>query len=157
MKNFTKFFVSLFYIGYFKYASGTIGTLLSIIILYPYFKYINFSLSLKIAILIFIIIISLFLINIFSKHTKSHDSKIIVIDEFIGVYFIFLFYENIFIINDILSLFLIFFLFRFFDITKIFPANLIDKKFKNAFGVILDDIIAAIYTILTFYFINVTF
>ena len=50
---------------------------------------------------------------------------------------------------------LIFFLFRFFDIIKFFPANLIDKKMLNSLGVILDDIVAAIYTILTLYFINV--
>ena len=51
--------------------------------------------------------------------------------------------------------FLIFVSFRFFDILKIFPANWVDKKIKNSFGVILDDIIAGIYSILVLYLLNV--
>ena len=91
----------------------------------------------------------------FSLYTKSHDSSIIVIDEFLGVYLIFIFYDYVFINNDILTIILIFILFRFFDITKIFPANIIDKKMNNALGVLLDDIIAGIYTITILYILNV--
>ena len=40
-----------------------------------------------------------------------------------------------------------FLLFRFFDIFKPFPINLIDKKVKNGLGVVLDDVVAGIYTI----------
>ena len=43
----------------------------------------------------------------------------------------------------------IFILFRFFDIIKPFPINIFEKKFKNSFGVIFDDIIAGIYVVLT--------
>ena len=45
--------------------------------------------------------------------------------------------------------FYIFILFRFFDIKKPFPVDLFDKKFKNSFGVILDDVIAGLYVVLT--------
>ena len=45
-------------------------------------------------------------------------------------------------------------LFRFFDILKIFPANIIDRKLTSAFGVILDDLIAGIYTIIVLYIVN---
>jgi len=48
-----------------------------------------------------------------------------------------------------LLFFLAFFLFRFFDILKPFPINIIDKKMKNGLGVVLDDIIAGIYTSIT--------
>ena len=37
----------------------------------------------------------------------------------------------------------------FFDILKIFPANFFDKRYKNGYGVILDDIIAGLYTVIT--------
>ena len=94
-------------------------------------------------------------INLYSNQNSSHDAKEIIIDEFAGIYFIFLFYDYIFLINNYITLILIFILFRFFDITKIFPANIIDKKIKNPFGVMLDDIIAAIYTILFMYILNV--
>ena len=43
----------------------------------------------------------------------------------------------------------IFILFRFFDIKKPFPVNMFDKKLKNSFGVILDDVIAGLYVVLT--------
>ena len=42
-----------------------------------------------------------------------------------------------------------FILFRFFDIVKPFPVNFFDKKFKNSFGVIIDDVVAGLYVVLT--------
>ena len=41
--------------------------------------------------------------------------------------------------------------FRFFDILKPFPINYIDKNIKNGLGVVLDDIIAGIYTAVVLY------
>ena len=43
----------------------------------------------------------------------------------------------------------IFILFRYFDIKKPFPVNYFDKNFKNSFGVILDDVVAGLYVVLT--------
>ncbi|NJA88454.1 phosphatidylglycerophosphatase A [Rhodocyclus tenuis] len=40
-----------------------------------------------------------------------------------------------------------FFLFRFFDIVKPWPANYFDEQVKNGFGVMTDDLFAAVYTI----------
>lgn len=37
--------------------------------------------------------------------------------------------------------------FRFFDIVKIWPANWVDKTFKNGFGVMFDDLVAALFSI----------
>ena len=42
-----------------------------------------------------------------------------------------------------------FILFRFFDIVKPFPVNYFDKNYKNSFGVIMDDVIAGFYVVLT--------
>tara|TARA_B100000029_G_scaffold513602_1_gene613690 strand:- start:897 stop:1370 length:474 start_codon:yes stop_codon:yes gene_type:complete len=155
MKILTKIFVSIFFIGYIKFASGTWGTIASILIIFPIIKFSSLSLGSLVAIFIILFFISNFLINFFSNFTKSKDSKIIVIDELLGIFSILIFYELLFIYNDILTLILIFFIFRFFDIIKIFPANYIDKNFKNGYGVILDDIIAGIYTILTLIILNV--
>mgnify|MGYP001393013619 CR=1 FL=1 len=44
---------------------------------------------------------------------------------------------------------------RFFDIAKPFPANWIDKNMKSSYGILLDDIIAGIYTIIVLFLINV--
>ncbi len=43
-----------------------------------------------------------------------------------------------------------FFLFRFFDILKPWPINLADAKFKNGFGVMFDDLLAALYAIASY-------
>ena len=157
MKTITNIFVSLFYSGYFKLWPGTFGSLISIILLYPIVEYNLISLNLFIVFFILIFFLSLFFINKYSFYTNSHDSGIIVIDEFLGIYFIMIFYESIFIYNNLFTLFLIFVLFRFFDITKIFPANIIDKKINNSLGVLLDDLVASIYTIIVLYIFNVLY
>jgi phosphatidylglycerophosphatase A len=41
-----------------------------------------------------------------------------------------------------------FFLFRFFDIAKPAPIRAFDRKWKNGFGVMFDDVLAAGYTLL---------
>jgi phosphatidylglycerophosphatase A len=42
-----------------------------------------------------------------------------------------------------------FLLFRFFDIVKPQPARWFDERMKNGLGVMLDDVVAAAYTLLT--------
>ena len=155
MRILTNLFVSLFYSGYFKFWPGTFASLISILILFPIIGLKLISLNIMIFIFILLFIFSIFFIRYYSSYTKTHDSSIIVIDEFLGVYLIFIFYDIIYVLNNYLTLFLIFIFFRFFDITKIFPANIIDKKMENSLGVLLDDLIAAIYTIITLYIINV--
>jgi len=155
MKIFTKIFVSIFYIGYIKFASGTWGSLAAIIILYPCIKFTLLSFQSLIIVFMILFFISNLSINFFSKFTNSNDSKHIVIDELLGIFIILIFYDFIFIYNDFITLILIFFVFRLFDIIKLFPANYIDKNFKNGYGVMMDDIIAGIYTILTLIIINV--
>ena len=155
MIKLANFFVSLSFAGYIKLIPpGTFASFLSIVILFPIVKYKIISLEMFIAVFIIIFLLSLFFINKFSTYTESHDSKIIVIDEFLGIYLILLFYDQIKIINPYVTMILIFILFRFFDILKIFPANIVDKRLKSAFGVILDDLIAGIYTIIILYIFN---
>ena len=154
MKNLTKFFVSIFFVGYIKFAPGTFGTLISLLIMYILFNILSLPLIILAIIFIFLFFISNYLINYFALITNSHDSKHVVIDELLGVFIIFLFYDLIFIYNDITTYLLIFFIFRIFDIIKIFPANYFDNHWKNGYGVILDDIIAGLYTVLTLIVLN---
>ena len=147
--------MSIFYIGYIKFASGTWGSLAAILILFPIIKITTLSFELLIIIFVILFFISNLFINYFSNLTNSNDSKHIVIDELLGIFIILIFYDLIFIYNDFLTLFLIFFIFRLFDIMKLFPANYIDKNFKNGYGVIIDDVVAGIYTILTLMILNV--
>lgn len=151
MKTITNIFVSLFYSGYFKLWPGTFASVISILILFPVIKYQLVSKEIFIYIFFIIFTSSIFFIKKFSLYTNTHDSGKIVIDEFLGIYLIFIFYDLIYFFNDFITIMLIFIFFRFFDIVKIFPANIIDKKMNNSLGVLLDDIIASIYTILFLY------
>ena len=151
MKTITNIFVSLFYSGYFKLWPGTFASVISILILFPVIKYQLVSKEIFTYIFFIIFTSSIFFIKKFSLYTNTHDSGKIVIDEFLGIYLIFIFYDLIYIFNDFITIMLVFIFFRFFDIVKIFPANIIDKKMNNSLGVLLDDIIASIYTILLIY------
>ena len=153
MFKFSKSIITLFGIGFFPIASGTIGSLATVILFYHIISYVSILALVLLFIIIFIL--SLILINIYSSHIKIYDSSEIVIDEFLGILLILIFYESIKFTNDILMFFIIFFLFRFFDIVKIFPANWIDKNVKNSFGVILDDLVAGMYCIVVLFIFNV--
>ena len=77
---------------------------------------------------------------------SSSDPKEIVIDEFIGQSIPLLLCENNFFL-----IILSFLLFRLFDISKPWPAIYFDLKIKNATGVLMDDIIAGLYSFLVVY------
>ena len=152
MYNISKFFISLFGIGFSPIASGTVGSFFSIVFFYLIINYVSI-LSL-IILFFFIFFLSLFLINIYTSDKLNHDSSEIVIDEFLGILIIVIFYDVIKFTNDLTMFVLIFFLFRFFDIIKIYPANWIDKNINNSLGVILDDLVAGVYCVFIFLIIN---
>ena len=153
MNKIISIFTTLFGIGYSPIAPGTIGSIFSIVFLYFLIKFVSYSFL----VIIFLIILftSLKLIEKYSNLLKSHDSSTIVIDEFLGIFLIILFYDYLKFTNDFIMFLLIIILFRFFDILKIFPINWVDKNIKNSFGVVLDDLLAGVYSIIVLYSINV--
>ena len=152
MNEIYKIFSTVFYIGYIKWAPGTFGSLFSIIIIVFLYNIINYF---EFIILFFILIfLAIIIVGKFLDLIKKHDAKEIIIDEFLGIYLIIIFSNNFNSFNGMFKYLLIFLIFRFFDIIKFFPANLIDKKIKNVYGIILDDLIAGIYTIIILTIIN---
>ena len=153
MNKIISIFTTLFGIGYSPIAPGTIGSIFSIVFLFFLIKFVSYSFL----VIIFLIILftSLKLIEKYSNLLKSHDSSTIVIDEFLGIFLIILFYDYLKFTNDFIMFLLILILFRFFDILKIFPINWVDKNIKNSFGVVLDDLLAGVYSIIVLYSINV--
>ena len=152
MFNLSKIFVTFFYIGYSKYAPGTVGTFFSFFLLF----FLNLLIHKIFFYLIFIIclLLSIYFITCYIKITNKNDPSEIIIDEFLGVFIIFFFVDYIKEFNIYILLILSFIFFRFFDILKPFPINWIDKKFNNAFGIICDDMVSGIYTILIILIIN---
>ena len=152
----------MFGIGYSKYASGTVASFVTCVIFYSLYSvgYLESRGIYLICIIIIIFFFSILLIDKFSDVFDKKDAKEIVIDEFVGQnipLFFLLFiplntatYNKDFMILIVLS----FIFFRFFDILKPYPINLIDKKMKNGLGVMLDDVIAGIFSALLIYMVT---
>ena len=146
-------FVTFFGIGKIKKIPGTFASLATTLLLFFLFHILNVSPNIILFAVIIIFLISLYAVNIFIKNLSNKDPKEVVIDEVIGQSIPLYLYEVSHNIpkdfNDALKFYLIIFiLFRFFDIAKPFPVNYFDKNFKNSFGVIMDDVVAALYVVL---------
>ena len=145
-------FVSLFGIGKITKIPGSIASLVTTIFLFFLFHIINISPDIILIGLIIIFLISLYLVKIFIKNLDDKDPKEIVIDEFIGQSIPICLYEiaheGVKETNEVLTFyFIMFILFRIFDITKPYPVSYYDKNFKNSFGVIMDDVCAGLYVV----------
>ncbi len=160
IKKINFLFVTLFGIGKIKKIPGSIASLVTIFILFFLFHIINIDPNIVLVSLIIIFLISLYSVNLYVKNSEDKDPKEIVIDEFIGQSIPICLYEvahNASKENtEILTFyFIMFILFRIFDITKPFPVNYYERNFKNSFGVIMDDICAGLYVVavLVFYMV----
>lgn len=126
--------------GFFPKAPGTAGTLATIPILY-FLGLHNITISIFLPILITLTVLICFLTDSVQKKYKVHDPSWIVIDESLGIATAWLFCLN----SNLKDLAILFVLFRFFDIVKIWPASYFDKKVYHGAGTILDDIISGVY------------
>ena len=154
IKIFNTLFVTMFGLGKLPKIPGTFGSLATIIILYILFHILNLSSNLILLGLIIIFILSFLAISTHIKDSENKDPKEVVIDEFIGQSIPIYLYEISHGTQKLADEALIFYsvcfiLFRFFDITKPFPVSYFDKNFKNSFGVIMDDVCAGFYVVLS--------
>ena len=145
-------FVTLFGIGKIKKIPGSFASLATTIFLFFLFHILNISLNIVLIFVIIIFFISLYAVNIFIKDLDNKDPKEVVIDEFIGQSIPICLYEiaheGTKETDQVLTYyFIMFILFRIFDITKPFPVSYYDKNFKNSFGVIMDDVCAGLYVV----------
>ena len=152
MYNINFLFVTLFGIGKLKKIPGSYASLATTIFLYFLFHILNISPNFVLIYVIITFFISLYAVNIFIKDLDNKDPKEVVIDEFIGQSIPICLYEiaheGTKETNQVLtSYFIMFILFRFFDIVKPYPVSYYDKNFKNSFGVIMDDVVAGLYVV----------
>ena len=152
MHNINFLFVTLFGIGKLKKIPGSYASLTTIIFLFILFHILNFSPNIVLIGVIIVFLISLYAVNIFIKDMDNKDPKEVVIDEFIGQSIPICLYEiahkGAKETNEVLTFyFIMFILFRVFDIAKPYPVSYYDKNFKNSFGVIMDDVVAGLYVV----------
>ena len=138
--NLIFFIVTFAKVGTIKYFPGTFGSMAGLLLGALIIKQTNHSFFLT---CFFILtLISIFALDEYLKTSKSLDPKEVVIDEVLGQWI-----AMAFIKFDFMIIFLSFLIFRFLDITKIFPINKIEK-IKGYIGVIGDDLFAGIITAL---------
>ena len=154
IKKLNYLIVTCFGIGSIRYAPGTITSLLTTVFLYSLFHIINLSNTIILLILFLVFIYSFYAVSEYIKFNENKDPKEVVIDEFIGqsipIYLYEISHGTVKENHEAVLFYLyIFILFRYFDIKKPFPVSFFDKKFKNSFGVIIDDVVAGLYVVLT--------
>ncbi len=163
MKKLNLIFVTFFGLGYFYKIPGTVTSLLITSLLFFFFEILKYE-NLNLICISFILIFfySFYAVKVTEKKFTNKDPKEIVIDEALGqslpiIYILYLNLNNELNIKIEIYYALSFFFFRFFDIFKPFPVNYFDQNFKNFFGIIMDDIIAGLYSIILIYLINLNF
>ena len=141
MKNFTKYFATLFGIGFIPLAPGTLGSLFAIFIWYVFIDL--FSIFYFIILFLFVLSVSFYFTDIYLDNYKKKDPSEVIVDEFLGQSIPLLFIVNF----NIYEVLIAFVTFRFFDIYKVYPINKMEDL-KGSYGVILDDIVAGIYSLI---------
>lgn len=131
--------------GALPFAPGTFGTLIAI----PFYLLLApLSLPLYIGIVVLITLGSIYLSHQVAKEIDVHDHPGMCLDEIVGFL--------VTMINAPLGLFWIllgFLLFRFFDIVKPPPIRWVDTQVHGGLGIILDDVLAGIYSMLIIQFV----
>ena len=153
IKIFNYLFVTCFGVGSFRFAPGTITSFITTIFLFSLFHIINLSNNIIFIALLVIFVYSFYAVGEYIKDNENKDPKEVVIDEFIGqsipIYLYEIAHGTVKKSEEAVLFYIyIFILFRYFDIKKPFPVSYFDKKFKNSFGVIFDDVVAGLYVVL---------
>jgi phosphatidylglycerophosphatase A len=141
VKNLSRFIATGFYTGYAPIAPGTVGSIFAL----SFYVFLSGLHN----IVILIIIIFVFIFGIWSagklEKTEGRDASVINIDEFIGMWLSLLFFSHEVTWLECMGAF---FIFRFFDVLKPFPIGW-SQRLPGGLGVMMDDVIAGIYTNIT--------
>ena len=136
------FLATLGGIGLFPVAPGTAGSIFAWIAFVILSHFVN-----MIPLTIILIIFAVFICEKASINLDDKDHKAIVIDELAGMWVSLI--PVLFIASTqqerTLYAVIAFISFRFFDILKPFPISHLDKRFKNGFGIVVDDLAAGIF------------
>ena len=154
IKTFNTLFVTMFGLGKIPKIPGTFGSLATIFILFICFHVVNLSSNIILIFLVIIFIYAFSAVTSYIEDNENKDPKEVIIDEFIGQSIPIYLYEISHGTEKspdeaIIFYGVCFILFRFFDIAKPFPVSFFDKNFKNSFGVIMDDVCAGFYVVLS--------
>lgn len=132
-----KIYCTFFYTGYIPLAPGTFGTLGAVV---PFYFIAGFAPLFYLLSIVVFTAISIIITNHCLKYYTEEDPGEIVIDEVCG--YLFTMFMVPFTWFNLLVGFL---LFRIFDIIKPYPIRKIENL-RDGYGIILDDVLAGIYS-----------
>jgi phosphatidylglycerophosphatase A len=145
MRRFIVLAASWFGTGFSPVASGTVGTVAAI----PFYLLLaKMPLGLYLVTLAAFCCLSCWVSGHAEVFFEEKDSGKIVIDEVAG-YLVTMIAAPVSLKAVVVG----FILFRFFDITKIPPARFFDRQMKNGYGVVLDDLVAGVYSCIALHLI----
>ncbi len=127
-----------FFVGYIPFAPGTFGSIVGLLLCFLLSKT---KLSVAILFILIFIFFAIWISNRAEKILKQNDPGCIVIDEIAGIMLTLLGLPF-----NTISVAAGFVIFRFFDILKPFPIRYIERKFAGGTGIVLDDLMAGVYS-----------
>ena len=163
MKKINILLSTFFGYGYLTKIPGTITSAVTTIFIYIAYEILGYT-EIKFSIIFFILLFlySFYAVKEAESEFENKDPRQIVIDEVLGqsmplILILYLNQNNLISVSIEIYYILSFLFFRFFDILKPFPVSYFDKHHKNYFGIIMDDIMAGIYTMILIYLISLKF
>ncbi len=136
-----------FYTGYIPLASGTFGSLVALLIYWiPGFENL---LIMSIAIILF----AAYGIYVGNKFDKKYgkDPAECTVDELVGQWISLLFVPKTVILSVV-----VFFIWRFFDIVKPYPARKLEYL-PGGLGIMIDDVVSGFYSLIVIHLVLVIF
>lgn len=134
-----------FYSGYLPKAPGTWGSLVGLLLFYLLH---GLSLPTYLAAVAGLFVVGFFTAGGAEKILDNRDPGVVVIDEIVGMLV-----TMIAVPVTPFAMALGFILFRIFDIAKPFPVNFFDQHFHGGLGIMLDDVVAGIYSLILLHLI----
>ena len=141
MRAFILFLATGAYSGYAPIASGTVGSLVALPMVFLSSRLFSISWALQVTVVILAIVGACWVAGAAERYLEEHDSGKIVIDEIVG-----LLTATALLDLSVTRLIFAFFLFRLFDILKPPPARYFDRQVPGGIGVVFDDVFAGLYT-----------
>lgn len=149
LKNPIHFLATGFGSGLLKPAPGTWGSLVGTLIA-VFLWYLTACKVLFMVLALVGFVLGCYLCQRTGEDSGIHDDGRIVWDEMVAIWLMFAFLPEYHGLYYLLT----FLFFRLFDIWKPLPIRYFDEKLENGFGVMLDDIFAALYALLALYVVH---
>ena len=163
MKKVNVLLSTFFGYGYLTKGPGTVASAVTTVFIYIAYEVLGYK-DLKFSIIFFVLLFfySFYAVKDSETEFENKDPRQIVIDEVLGqsmplILLLYLSQTNQINISVEIYYILSFIFFRIFDILKPFPVSYFDKKYKNYFGIIMDDIMAGLYSMILIYLISLKF